>query len=138
MIRLFLLALISFLSTSCGSEIASQTKDDEPAAAPIAPSLQAKADGFVAACVGAIEFGAQVLQPECECIAQSITDYIPQDEAGEFFDTLTPYYGVEDKKRRDDLTDRFWRDHIIGLTNEQRVYWNEMLTEAFPVCRGEG
>ncbi|MEO1240679.1 MAG: hypothetical protein AAFX54_02115 [Pseudomonadota bacterium] len=102
------------------------------------PALQARADNFVAACASAAEnFGSKVLRPECECIAASVVEYIEPERAATFFDDLTPLYEIEDDKRREDSQDRYWRDLIVGLSVEERPQWNAMLTEAFPVCRGE-
>ncbi len=103
------------------------------------PALQARADSFVEACAGAAEnFGSKVLRPECECIAASVVEYIEPESASKFFDDLTPLYEIEDDKRREDSQDRYWRDLILGLSTKERPQWNAMLTEAFPVCRGEG
>ena len=125
---------VGFLLTSCGRE-----NSEEATQTPINPALQAKADEFVSACAAAAEnYGARVLRPECECIAVSVVEYIEREQASKFFDDLTPLYRIEDDKRREDRQDRFWRDLLMTLTPEERPKWNKMLTEAFPVCRGEG
>ncbi|MEM9616385.1 MAG: hypothetical protein AAF936_00350 [Pseudomonadota bacterium] len=112
---------------------------DQNSSKVVDPALQARADNFVKACAGAAEnFGSKVLRPECECIAASVVEYINPESALKFFDDLTPLYEIEDDKRREDSQDRYWRDLIIGLSTEERPQWNAMLTEAFPVCRGEG
>lgn len=126
--------LVGFLLAACGRE-----GGNTPAQPPIDPALQAKADDFVSACAAAAEnYGALVQRPECECIASSVVEYIEPDRASNFFDDLTPLYRIEDNKRREDSQDRFWRDLMMGLTPEERPQWNKMLTEAFPICRGEG
>ncbi|MHA7872122.1 MAG: hypothetical protein ACX939_07220 [Hyphococcus sp.] len=122
------------LLVACGREAVEATPEKA-----VAPALQAKADEFVETCAAAAEnFGALVLRPECECIAASVVSYIEPERAAMFFDDLTPLYRIEDDKRREDSQDRFWRDLILTLTPEERPAWNAMLTEAFPVCRGEG
>lgn len=111
---------------------------DQNSGKAVDPALQARAGNFVEACAGAAEnFGSKVLRPECECIAASVVEYIEPESASKFFDDLTPLYEIEDDKRREDSQDRYWRDLIIGLSTEERPQWNAMLTEAFPVCRGE-
>lgn len=130
--RLTIIILVGFALAACGSE-----SNEAPSSSD--PVLQAKADEFVSACATAAEdYGALVKRPECECIASSIVEYIEPERASKFFDDLTPLYRIEDDKSREDGQDRFWRDLMMSLTPEERPQWNEMLTEAFPVCRGEG
>jgi len=132
--RLTIIILAGFVLASCGRE------SGEAQALPVIdPELQTKADEFVSACAAAAEnYGALVQRPECECIAVSVVGYIEPERASKFFDELTPLYRIENDKRREDSQDRFWRDLIMSLTPEERPQWNKMLTEAFPVCRGEG
>lgn len=132
--RLTIIIFAGFALAACGGENA-----EAPAQPGIDSALQAKANGFVSACAAAAEnYGALVQRPECECIASSVVDYIESERASKFFDDLTPLYRIEDDKRREDSQDRFWRDLMMSLTPEERPQWNKMLTEAFPVCRGEG
>jgi len=121
------------LLVACGS----QTAIEAAPAMQVDPALQVKADAFVEACAGAVEFGATVERPECECLAASVVGYIDPESASKLFDDLTPTYLMEDAKRREDRQDRYWRDLIMGLSVEERPQWNAMFNDALPVCRGE-
>lgn len=103
--------------------------------AAVSPVLLEKAEAYVSACIMAREWGASVSEEECQCLANSVLDYIPEEEAVSFFTGITPLYDNPDKKRRDDNIDRFFRDLIQDLAPESRVAWNTMFTQALPMCR---
>lgn len=131
-----LLGGVLFL-TACGGESESGAGAETAIEKTVDPALRAKADAYVTACSGAVEFGAKTTAEQCACFAEAVLDYIGPDEAAEFFDGISPLYAIEDKMRRDNFVDRYFRDLIHGLSAETRPAWNAMFTEAFPACRGD-
>lgn len=128
--NLCVILFVSAMLAACSDEKATQT--DTKA---VDPALQAKADAYEAACVKQLEFGSKMTPEECACIADAVVEYIEPERAAKFFDDITPLYAIEDAKRREDNTDRYFRDLLVGLSPEERPQWNAMFTEAFPICR---
>ena len=124
------------LAAACGGRESQGVDGAEDAVVEkqISPALQAKADDFVDACGGAVEFGATVTEPECRCMADAIIEHVEPEGAGKFFEEIAPLYRIEDQKRREDWTDRYYRDLLLGVDAQARPSWNTVLAEAFPLC----
>lgn len=135
----FFMVGVLLLTAACGGQTGGEAAENAQAAVEKAvdPALRAKADAYVAACSGAVAFGAKTTAEQCACFGEAVLDYIDPEGAAAFFDGISPLYAIEDKKRRDDAVDRYFRDLIVNLTGETRPSWDAMFTEAFPVCRGD-
>lgn len=127
---------VACLAAACGGQEAQSVENvEEPVVEKqISPELQAKADDFVDACGGAVEFGATVTTPECRCMADAIIAHVEPEGAAKFFEETAPLYRIEDQKRREDWTDRYFRDLLLGADAEARPSWNTVFADAFPVC----
>lgn len=117
--------------------------DAAPTLTSVDASLRDQAEAFIDACRGAGREGegtARFLPSvECECLAASVAVHIDDDDAGAFYDELTPLYAIEDDKRREDRVDRFFRDLIVfGVDAEDRPEWNRLFEDALPLCREQG